>query len=113
MKIIISWIRYFRVRSCTYIFGQLCSLLVTTVKDLFVVVHPDLRQAHLVTSDHLCTLGKGVGALGAENMTDNGARDDLQLSAALPHLQVNGRQQEQMHNDMPADRPHTAVWIEE
>ena len=79
--------------------------MVTAVKDLLVLVHPDLRQSNLVTSDHLRALGKGVGALGAENMTDNGAGDDLQLSAALPHLQVNGRQRKQMYNDMRLDTP--------
>lgn len=70
--------------------------MVTTVKDLLVVVHPDLSQSYLVTSNHLRALGEGVGALGAENMTDDGARNDLQLSAALPHLQVNGSQHKQM-----------------
>lgn len=81
-----------QIRSNTYIFCHLRSLLVTTVKNLFVVVHPHLSQSYLVASNHLRTLGEGVGALCAENMTNDGARDDLQLSSTLPHLQVNGRQ---------------------
>lgn len=76
----------------TYIFGHLRCLLVTTVEDLLVVVHPHLGQSDLVASDHLRALGEGVRAFGAENMANNGTRDDLQLSSTLPHLQVNERQ---------------------
>lgn len=81
------------IRSSKYIFCHLRSLLVATVEDLLVVVHPHLGQPYLVASNHLRTLREGVGALSAENVTDNGAGDDLQLSAALPHLRVKGRQQ--------------------
>lgn len=79
-------------------------MLVAAIEDLLVVIHPDLGQPHLVASNNLRALGKGVGAFGAENMTNDGARDDLQLSAALPHLQVNGRQK---RNDMWLDTPMT------
>lgn len=73
---------------CTYVFSHLRGLLVSAVEDLLVVVHPDLSQAHLVAGDHLRALGEGVGALGAENVANDGARNDLQLSATLPHLQL-------------------------
>lgn len=66
-------------------------MLVPPVEDLLVLVHPHLGQSYLVASDHLCALREGVGALGAENMADDGARDDLQLPPALPHLWVQGR----------------------
>ena len=71
-----------------YLSGHLRGLLVPPVKDLLVLVHPDLGQAHLVARDHLRALGEGVGALGAEDVSHNGARDDLQLPPALPHLRV-------------------------
>lgn len=74
-----------------YFFSNLCSLLVTTVEDLLVVIHPDLGQPYLVTGDHLSTFRKGVWTFGAEHMTDNGAWNDLQLPSTLPHLQVRGR----------------------
>lgn len=80
----------------TYILGQLSGLLIATVEDVLVVVHPDLRQSDLVAGDHLCAFGERVGALGAKNVTNNGAWDDLQLSAALPHLSVNGRRRKRM-----------------
>lgn len=79
-----------RVGSIAYFFSDLRSLLVTTVKYLFVLIHPNLGQAYLVSSNNLRTLGKGVGAFSTENMTNNGAWDNLQLSTALPHLQVRG-----------------------
>lgn len=88
-----------RNRGITYISCQLPGLLVATVKDLLVVVHPDLRESYLVAGNHLCTFGKGVGALCAENVANDRAGDDLQLSAALPHLQVNGRQPKQVTCD--------------
>lgn len=99
----------------TYIFGHLCSLVVTTVKNLLEVVHPYLGQSNLVTSNYLRALGKGVGALSAENMADNRAGNDLQLSATLPDLQVNGRQHKQTHNDGRLETPTrlSAGWQEE
>lgn len=63
------------LRNTTYVFGQLCSLLVASVEDFLVVVHPDLGQPHLVACDHLGALGEGVRTLGAEHMTHDGARD--------------------------------------
>lgn len=57
--------------------GHNCSILVATVVDVFVVIHPDLSQAHLVASDDLCALGEGVWALSAEDMAHHRAGDDL------------------------------------
>lgn len=57
--------------------GHNCSILVTAIVDLLVVIHPDLGQAHLVASDDLSALGEGMGALGAEDMAHHRARDDL------------------------------------
>ena len=70
----------------TDLLGHECSIIVATVEDLLVVIHPDLGQAHLVASDDLGALGEGVGALGAEDMADHGARHDLELTPTLPHL---------------------------
>lgn len=70
----------------TYSFCYLGCLLVATVEELLVLIHPDFCQSYLVPGNHLCTFGKGVGTFCAENMTNNGARDDLQLSTTLPHL---------------------------
>lgn len=57
--------------------GHNCSVVVTTIEDLLVIIHPDLSQAHLVASDDLCALGEGVRALGAEYMAHHRTRDDL------------------------------------
>lgn len=57
--------------------GHICSYLATAIVDLFVVIHPDLSQAHLVASDDFCALGEGVRALGAKDMTHHRTRDDL------------------------------------
>lgn len=79
------------LRGCgggTYVSRQLPGLLVAAVEDLLVVVHPDFGQPHVVAGDDLRAFGEGVRALGAEHVADDGAGDDLQLSAALPHLQV-------------------------
>lgn len=57
--------------------GHNCGVLVAAIIDLLVIVHPDLSQAHLVTSDDLCALGEGVRALGAKNVAYNRAWDDL------------------------------------
>lgn len=84
--------RQIRCRSVAYVFCDLRCLLVTTVKDFLVLVHPNLSQPYLVSSNNLRTLRKGVGAFSTEHVTNNGARDDLQLPTALPHLQVGDAQ---------------------
>lgn len=66
--------------------GHIGSVPVAAIIDLLVIIHPDLSQAHLVASDDLCALGEGVRALGAKNVAHHRARDDLQLTPALPHL---------------------------
>lgn len=68
--------------------GYLGGVGVAAVEDLLVVVHPDLGQAHLVAGDDRRAFGEGVRALGAENVAHHRARDNLQLTAALPHLWV-------------------------
>lgn len=57
--------------------GHNGSILVAAIEDLFVVIHPDLSQAHLVASDDLCALGEGVRTLSAEDMAHHRTRDDL------------------------------------
>lgn len=94
-----------QIRSVAYVFCDLCCLLVPTVKDFLVLVHPNLSQPYLVSSNNLRTLRKGVGAFSTEHMTNDGAWDDLQLSTALPHLQVAGSRQAQTHNDTQLDTP--------
>lgn len=69
-----------------YLSGHLRSLLVPPVEDLLVFVHPDLGQADLVPGDDLGAFGEGVGALGTEDVTHHGTRDDLDLTPALPDL---------------------------
>lgn len=54
-----------------------CSVFVASVENLLVIVHPNLSQAHLVASDDFRSLGEGMRALGAENMTHHRTRDDL------------------------------------
>lgn len=66
--------------------GHNCSILVASIVDMLVVIHPDLSQAHLVASDDLCALGEGVRALGAEDVAHHRTRYDLQLTTTLPHL---------------------------
>lgn len=73
-------------RRARYLSGHLGSLLVPPVEDLLVVIHPDLGQADQVPGDDLGALGEGVGALGTENVTHDGARDDLDLTPTLPDL---------------------------
>lgn len=53
------------------------SVLVASVVNLLVIVHPHLSQAHLVPSDDFRSLGEGVRALGAENVTHHRTGDDL------------------------------------
>lgn len=96
---------FIHIRSSTYIFCHLRSLLVTTVEYLLVFIHPDLSQPHLVASNHLRTFGESVRALSAENMADNGAWDDFQLSTTLPHLPFNRKQHQKMHHYMQLDTP--------
>lgn len=75
-----------------------CSVLVSSVVNLLVIVHPNLSQAHLVPSDDFRSLGEGVRALVAENVTHHRTRDDLQLPSALPHLSVCYRPQSLQHH---------------
>lgn len=63
-------------------------VVVAAIEDLLVIAHPDLGQAHLVAGDDRRAFGERVRALGAENVAHHRARDDLQLTAALPHLGV-------------------------
>lgn len=71
-----------------YLFRHLRRLLVPAVEDLFVVIHPDLSQSHLITRNNLCALGESVRAFGAEHVAHNGAGDNLQLTPTLPNLQA-------------------------
>lgn len=66
--------------------GHSCSILVASIKDLPVLVHPDLSKAHLVASNDLCAFGEGVWALGAEDVAHHRTRNNLQLTTTLPHL---------------------------
>lgn len=61
----------------TYLSGHNCSIVVTAIVDLLVVIHPDFSQAHLVASDDLCALREGVGALSAEDMAHKRTGDDF------------------------------------
>lgn len=70
----------------SHLLGHLCCLYISPVENLLVVIHPDLSQAHLVASNDIGALGKGVGAFGTEHMADHRAGDDLQLAPTLPHL---------------------------
>ena len=65
-------------------------LSVCPIEDPFVVVHPDLSQADQVAFDYRTAIGEGVGALSAENVPDDRARNDLQLTSTLPDLQKRG-----------------------
>ena len=70
----------------SHLSGHLCCLQISPVENLLVAIHPDLSQAHLVASNDIDALGKGVGALGTEHVADHRAGDNLQLAATLPHL---------------------------
>lgn len=70
----------------SHLSGHLCCLYISPVENLLVLIHPDLSQAHLVASNDIGALGKGVGAFGPEHMADHRAGDDLQLAPTLPHL---------------------------
>lgn len=61
----------------TDLFCHFCSVFVASVVNFLVIVHPNLGQAHLVPSDDFRSLGEGVRALGAENVTHHRTRDDL------------------------------------
>lgn len=80
------------------LFGHDGGVAVAAIEDLLVIVHPDLGQAHLVAGDDRRAFGERVRALGAENVANHRARDDLQLTAALPHLWVWQRDIKKTHN---------------
>lgn len=61
----------------TNLSGHNCSVIVATVEDRLVVIHPDFSQAHLVASDDLSAFGESMWAFGAENVAHHRTRDDL------------------------------------
>ncbi len=63
------------VGSCTSL--AIWALLVPPVEDLFIVVHPDLSQTHLVASDHLRAFREGVRTLCAKHVTYDWTGDDF------------------------------------
>lgn len=75
-------------KNLRYLFRHLRRLLVPAVEDLLVVIHPDLSQPHLITSNYLSAFGESVWAFGSEHMAHNGAGNDFQLTPTLPHLQA-------------------------
>lgn len=83
--------KHLRSTISSHLLGHLCCLHISPVENLFVVIHPDLSQAHLVASNDVGAFGKGVGALGAEHVAYHRAGDDLQLAPTLPHLPKKDR----------------------
>ncbi len=62
------------------------------VEEILPGVHPDLGDARRVLIDNLGdAAGERVGRLVAEDVADVRARQNLQLAAALPHLQSGQR----------------------
>lgn len=53
---------------------------------MLIIIHPDFSQADLVAHDDFSSFGESVRTFRTEDVTDHGARDDLQLASTLPHL---------------------------
>lgn len=70
----------------SHLIGHGAGLIAATIEEHFVVIHPDLSQAHLIASNDLGAFGESVRTLGAEDVAHHRTRKDLQLTAALPHL---------------------------
>lgn len=71
-----------------YLSGHLGCAGVAAVKDLLIVIHPHLGQADLVAHNDFSSFRESVRTLCAEDMTDHGAWDDLQLASTLPYLYI-------------------------
>lgn len=73
--------------TCAHLFINESSVPVPAIEDPLELVQPDLGHANQVAGDDSRAVGENMGVLLAENVPNNRARDDLQLTSTLPDLE--------------------------
>lgn len=75
------------ITDITHLTCNVCSFLISVVKNLLVVVHPDFCEANLVACDDIYAVWEGMGTSSAEYMADHRTGNDLQATPTHPYLQ--------------------------